>query len=96
MSDYAIVTDTGQQVGRYVKDPITGMVTAVVQMPLEGQWSWIYCGGFCDVNFDGYVNGRDFDNFLTWYAAGDVRADFNGDGYVNGVDYDEFVQQFIG
>lgn len=96
MSDYVIVDSSGAQVGHYIQDPITGRITAVVQMPLEEQWSLIYRGGWCDVNFDGYINGDDFDDFMIWYEAGDIRADFNRDGYVNGIDDEEFVQQFIG
>lgn len=47
-----------------------------------------------DVNYDGFVNGDDFDLFVSLFEAGNIQADFNGDGFVTGDDYDSFVAGF--
>ncbi|MBL8759928.1 MAG: hypothetical protein JNL50_01365 [Phycisphaerae bacterium] len=51
---------------------------------------------FCDadVNFDGFVNGDDYDAFAVAFDAAVAAADFNGDGFVNGDDYDAFAIAF--
>ncbi len=51
---------------------------------------------FCaaDVNFDGFVNGDDYDAFASAFDGADFAADFNGDGFVNGDDYDAFASAF--
>lgn len=49
-----------------------------------------------DFNFDGYVNGNDYDEFASLFEVGDQGADINHDGYVNGNDYDEFAEAFEG
>lgn len=51
-----------------------------------------------DVNFDGFVNGNDYDIFANWYencrALGYCEADVNGDGFANADDFDLFVSWF--
>ncbi len=47
-----------------------------------------------DVNCDSYVNGVDFDTFISAFEQGDPHADANADGFVNGADFDSFVEAF--
>lgn len=47
-----------------------------------------------DVNFDGFVNGDDYDVFAAAFEAGTSDADVNFDGFVNGDDYDTFAAAF--
>lgn len=47
-----------------------------------------------DVNWDGFVNGDDFDMFAENYDAGVRCADVNGDGFVNDDDFDAFASWF--
>ncbi len=51
---------------------------------------------FCDadVNYDGFVNGDDYDAFASAFDVADITADFNADGFVNGDDYDAFAGAF--
>ena len=95
MTDYAIIDSSGQHVGTLATDPITGRVTATVQMLGEPVWERMLKAGWCDVNWDSQVNGVDFDTFMDWFVAGDQRADFNGNGYVEGTDAEEFTERFV-
>lgn len=47
-----------------------------------------------DVNFDGFVNGDDYDAFAADFESGTSDADVNFDGFVNGDDYDTFALAF--
>lgn len=51
----------------------------------------------CDADFnaDGFMNGSDFDEFITAFEAGDSAADYNEDTFVNGSDFDEFIVAFV-
>ncbi len=55
-----------------------------------------YVGLLCpaDINADGFVNALDYDQFASWFEAGDPQADYNGDSFVNGLDYDAFASNF--
>lgn len=47
-----------------------------------------------DVNWDGFVNGNDYDLFAELFDVANRCADLNGDGFVNGNDYDDFASWF--
>lgn len=47
-----------------------------------------------DVNWDGFVNGSDYDDFASAFDVADRCADLNGDGFVNANDYDAFASWF--
>lgn len=47
-----------------------------------------------DFNQDCFLNGKDFDEYVQAFEAGDVTADFDGDRFVTGIDFDLFVQAF--
>lgn len=54
-----------------------------------------------DINNDGFVDGFDYDDFVTCFETGScsagpqgMTADFNGDGFVDGFDYDDFLFVF--
>jgi hypothetical protein len=51
----------------------------------------------CDADFDcdGFVDSRDFFEYLTVFFAEAPRADFNDDGIVNSQDFFDFVGQFF-
>lgn len=93
--DYTIVDSTLAQVGTITDG--TPRV-AVVQFPLEGQWSGVIeyrKVGPLDVDGSGWINGADFDLYLVLFASGNMGADYDGDGWVTGLDFDTFTQDFI-
>ena len=54
-----------------------------------------------DFNCDGFVDGFDYDDFVTCFETNTcppptsgASTDFNGDGFVDGFDYDDFVASF--
>ncbi|NUQ51455.1 MAG: hypothetical protein HUU19_02010 [Phycisphaerales bacterium] len=47
-----------------------------------------------DVNWDGFVNGDDYDVFAESFEVGTSCADLNGDGFANGDDFDAFASWF--
>ncbi len=47
-----------------------------------------------DLDRNLFVNGDDFDTFVSAFEAGDQNIDVNGDGFVNGVDFDYFLDRF--
>lgn len=51
-----------------------------------------------DFNFDGFVDGFDYDDFVQCFEGGACpplqTADFNSDGFADGFDYDAFVESF--
>ncbi len=47
-----------------------------------------------DINWDGFVNGNDYDQFAAAFDEGAACADVNGDGFINGNDYDAFALWF--
>ncbi|NUQ51454.1 MAG: hypothetical protein HUU19_02005 [Phycisphaerales bacterium] len=51
-----------------------------------------------DLNWDGFVNGDDYDLFAEWFdgcaSPWYCDADLNGDGYANGDDFDAFASWF--
>lgn len=51
----------------------------------------------CEADFDGngFVNGEDFDSFVTLFEAGDFGADIDGNGFVTGDDFDFFITRFV-
>ncbi len=51
---------------------------------------------FCpsDYDFNGFVNGDDFDAFVWAFVQGDPSADFDENTFVNGDDFDGFVAAF--
>lgn len=55
---------------------------------------FVFTGCLADFNYDGFVNGDDYDLFAEAFDAGDVLADVNRDGFVNGDDYDIFAAAF--
>lgn len=93
--DYAIVDSSGQHVGTLYTDPVSGRVTATVQMLGEPVWSRALRDSWCDVTWDGFTNGKDWDVYMDWFVAGDRRADFDRDGFVTGLDVEAFTQDFI-
>ncbi len=52
----------------------------------------LLCGADYDRN--GFVNGDDFDAFVTVFEAGAANADHDGNGFVNGDDFDAYVAAF--
>lgn len=50
----------------------------------------------CPSDFDsnGFVNGVDFDRFVSAFEAGSAGADIDRDGFVTGLDFDLFVLAF--
>lgn len=63
---------------------------------LEGLVTSRSCGAECpaDMNGDGFVDGFDYDDFVTAFESGSVSGDFNHDDFVDGFDYDDFVLAF--
>lgn len=57
-----------------------------------GRVTVILCPG--DYNEDGFVDGFDYDDFVSDFEDGSPRADFNRDGFMDGFDYDDFVTAF--
>jgi len=57
-----------------------------------------YCPG--DFNRDGFVDGFDYDDFVTCFETNVCpsgrTADFNNDGFVDGFDYDDYISAFEG
>ncbi|MCC5785628.1 MAG: hypothetical protein JJU33_02875 [Phycisphaerales bacterium] len=47
-----------------------------------------------DINGDGVVDADDFFEFLSLFAAGDLRADINNDGIIDADDFFEFLTLF--
>ncbi len=47
-----------------------------------------------DQNFDGSVDGIDYDLFTNRFVDGDERSDFNADGFVDGMDADAFENEW--
>ncbi|MCC5786974.1 MAG: hypothetical protein JJU33_09770 [Phycisphaerales bacterium] len=47
-----------------------------------------------DINGDGVVDADDFFEFLSLFAAGDLRADFNNDGVIDADDFFAFLAAF--
>jgi len=47
-----------------------------------------------DIDFNGFVNGDDFDKFIADFEAGAIAADFDNNGFVNGDDFDAFSGNF--
>lgn len=95
MTDYAIIDSSGAAVGTLATDPITGRVTATVQMMGESIWERVLRAGWCDVNWDGFINGADYDLYLVLFKDGNAGADYDGDGWVTGMDVDAFRWDFI-
>ena len=52
---------------------------------------------FCpaDYDFNGFVNGDDFDAFVWAFEQGDMAADFDENTFVNGDDFDGFSLAFL-
>ncbi len=48
-----------------------------------------------DIDDSSFVNGVDFDIFVSAFEAGDPSADFDGNGFVNGDDFDLFAYHFV-
>ncbi|MCC5786479.1 MAG: hypothetical protein JJU33_07250 [Phycisphaerales bacterium] len=57
---------------------------------------WRACPPAClpDINGDGVVDADDFFEFLSLFAAGDLRADFNNDGVIDADDFFKFLALF--
>ena len=53
---------------------------------------------YCPADFDqdGFISGVDFDDYVSAFENGDIRADFDRDGFLTGIDYDDFVRAFEG
>lgn len=51
---------------------------------------------YCPADFDqdGFISGVDFDDYVSAFEGGDIRADFDRDGFLTGIDYDDFVRAF--
>ncbi len=49
---------------------------------------------FADANCDGFVNGLDFDAFISAFESGDPAGDIDRSGFVNGIDFDLFAEAF--
>jgi len=52
-----------------------------------------YC--YSDYDRNSFVNGQDFDSFVSDFEIGVGAADVNGDDFVNGTDFDSFVDAFV-
>lgn len=48
-----------------------------------------------DVNFDGFSDALDYDQFVTWFLAGAIESDFNADGFSDAIDYDGFITAWL-
>ena len=57
-----------------------------------GHTTWTICPA--DFNCDNFLNGDDFDQYVSAFEIGDSSADFNQDGFVSGDDFDLFVAAF--
>ena len=93
--EYVIVDSSHNHVGSFFTDPRTGSVIATVQILSEPIREYRLRDTWCDVNWDGFTNGVDYDLFLKWFTAGDPRADFDRDGWVTGLDVESFRQLFL-
>ncbi len=47
-----------------------------------------------DFNCDAFVDFFDYDDFVTAFESGDMRADITADGFLDFFDYDAFVEGF--
>lgn len=47
-----------------------------------------------DFNFDGFVSGIDYDEYVVAFESGYPSADFDGDGFITGIDFDLYVEAF--
>ncbi len=47
-----------------------------------------------DYNHDGFIDGKDSDEFNNAFEAGDPNADLNNDGFIDGADSDLFTNRF--
>lgn len=54
-------------------------------------------GPACPADFDGngFVNGDDYDAFVSAFDTGGPTADLDGNGFVNGDDFDLFAARFV-
>ncbi|MFO0836473.1 MAG: hypothetical protein U0638_16015 [Phycisphaerales bacterium] len=72
-----------------------GPITSVDFSKVANQ-QYVFTGCLADFNYDGFVNGDDYDAFAEVFDLGDELADVNRDGFVNGDDYDLFAESFDG
>ncbi len=48
-----------------------------------------------DIDLNCFVNGDDFDQFVSWFESGDPRSDYDTNTFVNGDDFDLFTLDFV-
>ncbi|MCC6968628.1 MAG: hypothetical protein IT434_00245 [Phycisphaerales bacterium] len=53
-----------------------------------------YQACLADIDYNGFVNGDDYDLFASAFDAADPAADLDANGFVNGDDYDLFASAF--
>lgn len=80
-------------------DQATWTANGVISTPSMGGFgTYVAPGCIADFNFDGFIDGFDYDEFVTCFEGDGCPAgrdpDFNGDGFVDGFDYNYFVELF--
>ena len=94
-----VVTPSADMRLRFIARDLTGaLIEAAVD---EITVDFVGCPSDpADFNGDGFVDGFDYDDFVSCFEALSCppgkSADFNNDGFVDGFDYDEFVAAFEG
>lgn len=76
--------------------------TAPFSRSMPRAWSMrLHVVCLADVNFDGFVDAIDYDQFIgDWLVApanagAAARADINNDGFADAIDFDEYVTRFL-
>lgn len=80
-------------------DQVTWTPNGVINTPSMGGFgTYTAPGCIADFNFDAFIDGFDYDEFVTCFEGFGCPPgrdpDFNGDGFVDGFDYNYFVELF--
>lgn len=80
-------------------DQATWTPNGVINTPSMGGFgTYTAPGCIADFNFDAFIDGFDYDEFVTCFEGFGCPPgrdpDFNGDGFVDGFDYNYFVELF--
>jgi len=82
---WAVFVNCDEDVGA-LSDTFWGLVDSMQP------WEW-HC--VADMDTNGFVNGEDFDRFVTDFAAGTQGADADHNTFVTGEDFDLFMDHYV-